>query len=75
VRKLQGGDEGSLTGKAKAEHANKGKQGIHSLPPINRQVFNHLQESRASLPVTVIWENTRHKSKCPLSLPTPSFYC
>jgi len=36
----------SFTGKAKAAHTGKAKQGTHSLP-ICRQVFNHLQESRA----------------------------
>jgi len=36
----------SLTGKAKATHASKAKEGIHSLLPIDRQVFSNLQESR-----------------------------
>ena len=30
-------------GKAKATHASKAEQGIHSLLPMDRQVFSHLQ--------------------------------
>jgi len=37
----------SLVGKAKDACENKAKQGIHSLLPIGRRVFSHLQESRA----------------------------
>ena len=51
-------------------HANKAKQGIHSLLPIGRQVFSHLQESRAPSRVTVTWEDKRHHAQCP----PPSFF-
>jgi len=47
VRQLVGRDKDSLISKAKAVHASKAKSGIHSLLPIGRQVFSHLQESRA----------------------------
>ena len=47
VRKLMGCDKDSLIGKAKATHSSKAKQGIHLPLPIGRQVFSHLQESRA----------------------------
>ena len=52
VRKLVGWDKDSLTGKAKAVHTRKAKQGICSLLPIVRQVCSHLQESRAPSRVT-----------------------
>jgi len=44
VKKLMGSDKDSSTGKAKATHARKAKQGIHLLLRINRQVFSQLQE-------------------------------
>jgi len=47
VRKLVGSDKDSLISKAKDAHACKAKQGIHSLLPVSRQGFSHLQESRA----------------------------
>jgi len=37
----------SLPGKAKVTHPNKVKEGIHSLLLIVRQVFSHIQETRA----------------------------
>jgi len=52
VRKLVGWDKHSLIGKAKTTHTSKSKEGIISLLPIGRQVFNHLQESRALSHVT-----------------------
>jgi len=45
--KLAGCNKDSLLGKAKAVHARKAKQAIHSILPIGRQLFSHLQESRA----------------------------
>jgi len=38
----------------------KAKQGIHSLPPIGRQMFIHSQENRAPSHVTVTWEDKCH---------------
>jgi len=71
VRKLTGSDKDSLTRKAKATHATKAKQGIHSLLPISRQGFSHLWESRAPSCRRVTWEDKRRHSEC---LP-PSFFC
>ena len=56
VRKLMGWDKDSLIGKAKATHTSKAKQGIHSLLPVGRQVFSHLQESRAPSLLMATWE-------------------
>ncbi|KAF1507314.1 Collagen type IV alpha-3-binding protein, partial [Megadyptes antipodes antipodes] len=42
----------------------KAKQGIHSLLPIGRQVFSHLQESRAPSCIRVTWEDKHRDSKC-----------
>jgi len=47
MQKLVGRNKDSLTGKAKAACVSKAKEGIHSLPPIGRQVFSRFQESRA----------------------------
>jgi len=71
-----GWDKDSLIAKAKAMQASKAKQGIHSLLPISRQVFNHVQESRAPSCIMVPWEGKRHPSKHP-TLPPPSsgFIC
>jgi len=68
-----GWDKNSSTGKAKAAHVSKAKQGIQSPLPISRQVFSHLQESRAPSRVTVTWENKLRNSKCPNVPPAPSF--
>lgn len=40
-------DKGNLLGEAKAAHASKGKEGIHLLFPIGRQVFRLFQASKA----------------------------
>ena len=45
--------------------ASKAKQGIHSPLPMGRQVFSHLQDSRAPSHVTVIWEDKCHRSEFP----------
>jgi len=70
VQKLEGWDNVSLIGKANAAHASKAKW-IHSLLPIGRQVFNHLQESRAQSRIMVTWEDKHHHSESP-PLPPPS---
>ena len=69
VWKFEGWDKDSLIGKAKAAHASKAKQGIHSLLLVGRQVFSQPQESRAPSRETVTWEEKRHHSECP---PLPS---
>jgi len=75
VRKLMGCNKGSVIGKGKATHTSKAKQGIHSLLPISRQVFSHLQESRAPSHRTVTWEDKCHNSECPpFSLLPPTLY-
>jgi len=53
-------DKDNLTGKAKAAHTSKTKQGIHSLLPISRQGFSHPQDSRAPSHITVTWEDKHH---------------
>ena len=58
VRKLIHWDKDSLIGKAKAVSTSKAKQEIDSPLPMGRQVFSHLQESRAPSHVTVTWEET-----------------
>lgn len=40
-------------GKAKAAHTSEAKYGIHSLLPTDRQVFSHIQNSRAPSRVMV----------------------
>jgi len=76
VRKLMGRDKDSLKGKEKDTHTSNGKQGIHSLLPVGRQVFRHLQESRAPPHVTVTWEDKCHNSEYPPLPPSsPRFYC
>ena len=74
VRKLVGWE--TSINKAKAAHASKAKQGIHSLLPISRQVFSHLQESRAVSCATITWEDKCHHSKCdPFLSSSPCFIC
>jgi len=63
--KLLGSDKDNSISKAKVPCISKAKEGIHSLLPISRQVFSHLQESRAPPHVKVTWENKHHHSKCP----------
>jgi len=61
---------------AKSVHASKAEQGIHSLLPIGRKVFSHLQQSRALSRVTATWEDKHHHSKVPLFPLLPAaFYC
>ena len=67
--KLMGWDENSLIGKAKAAHASKAKQGIHSLLPMDRQVFSHLQESRAPSDISYL-----ARQKPSLWMSPPSFF-
>jgi len=71
ARKLIGRQKDSLTGKAKATHASKAIQGIHSLLPIGRQVFSHLQEHRTPTFIIVTWQDKCHNSKCLPFLPLP----
>ena len=74
VRKLVGWDKDSFIGKAKATHTSKANQGIHSPLPMGRQVFSHLQESRAPAHVTVTWEDKCcHSKNPPLPPSSPSF--
>ena len=55
-------------------HVSKAKQRINSLLPIGRQVFSHLQESRAPSRVTVTWEDKHHHSeRPPIPSSSPSF--
>jgi len=73
---LMGWDKDSLIGKAKATCAIKAKQGIHSLLPIVRQVFNRPQDSRVPSRITITWEDEHHPFICvspPLVLLPPSF--
>lgn len=44
-----------LDRKMKVAYTNKEKQKIHSTLPMDRQVFNHLQENRTPSCVTVNW--------------------
>lgn len=60
---LVGLDKHSSKYKAKAKHASKPSQRIHSLLPMSREVF---QESRTPSHVTVIWID-KHHSKCHFS--------
>jgi len=46
-------------------HASEAKQGIHSLLPISRQMFSHLQESRAPSRLMLTWEDKCHHSDVP----------
>jgi len=62
-----GWDKDSLIDTARAAHRSEANQGIHSLLPIGRQVFSHLQESQAPSRVMVTWEDKRRHSECPLS--------
>jgi len=74
-----GGDKDSLIGKGKAMHTSKAKQDAYSLLPIDRQVFSHLQESRAPSHVAITWEGKHHHSECVcfafLPSSSPSFLC
>ena len=72
--KLKGWDKSNLIGKAIAMHASKAKQGINSCLPMGRQVFRHLQESRAPSCVTVAWEDKCHNDRCPPFLLLPPVY-
>lgn len=60
----------SLTGKAKATRSSKANQGINSLLPKDKQVFSHLQESRAPSSIMVTWEDKHHPSKLPICCPS-----
>jgi len=76
VRKLMGSDKGRLIGKAKAVGASKAKQGIHSLLPISRWVFSHLQQSRVASRIMVTSEDkTPALQMSPLPFSSPSFTC
>ena len=44
VRELVGWDKDSLIDTAEIVHESKANQGVHSLLPIGRQLFSHLQE-------------------------------
>ena len=63
--KLMGWDKNNLIGKAKAVHASKAKERIHSPLPMGRQVFGHPQENRAPSCVTVTREDKHHNAGCP----------
>ena len=75
-RKLGGWDKDNLIGKAEVTHANKANQRIHSLVLTGRQVFSHLQESRAPSCIMVTREDKHHNSEHP-QLPSSSlsFIC
>jgi len=72
VRKLMGWVKKIWKGKAKPMHTKEAKQGIRSLLPIGRQVFSHLQESRAPWRIAVTLEDKHCISKHRL-LPSSSF--
>lgn len=57
-----GSDEGSSLSKAKVVDTSKANQGIHSPLPMDRQVFDHPQESQAP----------SHGRKSALSQPKPA---
>lgn len=65
LRKLLGWDRDNLADKAEAAHMSKANQRIHSPLPIGRQVFSHLQDSRAQHFPVVPWEDKCWKSECP----------
>jgi len=71
MSKPMGQDKDSVTGKTKAPHSSKAKQGIHSLFSMGRQVFSYLQESRAPSRIAVTWEDKSHNSKRPSFLLLP----
>lgn len=58
--KIVGRHKDRLIGKEKAVHASKEKQEFKSVLPKGRQVFSHLQESRAPLHVMVTWDEKHH---------------
>lgn len=63
VRKLMGCDKYSLISKEIAMYTRKAKQRIHSPLPMVRQVFSHLQESRAPSCVMITLEDKYHNSE------------
>ena len=70
-----GWDKDSLLERVKAACKSKAKEGIRSLLPVSRQIFSHVQESRAPSRVMVTWEVKHHNSEWPRLLPSfPSFY-
>jgi len=73
VRTLMVWDQESSIGKAKAMYTSKVKEGINSLLPTGRQVFSHLQQSRAPSHATVTWEDKCHHSEHPCLRSFPSF--
>ena len=68
--KLQGWDKNNLIGKAKAMHASKAKQGIHSPTSHGQAGVQPSPGSRAPSRVMVTWEDKHHNAKCP----PPSFF-
>lgn len=70
LRKLMGRGQGNLIGKTKAVHTSKAKLRIHSPLPVGRQVFHHLQESRAPSLLKVIWEDKYHPYECSTFCPS-----
>lgn len=62
VRKLMDLVKDILIGKSIDLNTSKTKQIIHSQLPMGRQVFNHLQESKAPSYVMVIWEDKCYHS-------------
>lgn len=70
VRKLVGGDEDNLTGKAKSMHASKAEQGI----PMGREMLSHAQESWALSQVRVAWQEKHCHSEHPHFLLHPAVF-
>lgn len=67
AKRLEGWHSDSWVRKGKSP-VHKGNRGVHSLPPISRQVSGRFLEGRASAHVAVVWEDRPHNHLCPLFL-------
>lgn len=69
MRKLMGGHEDNLMGKGKSMHASKAKEGIHSPPPVGREMLSCPQESWALSHLRVARQEKHCHSEHPHFLP------
>lgn len=72
MRKLVGGDEDSLMGKAKSMHTSKAEEGMNSPPPMGREMPSCPQEGWALSHLRVAWQEKHCHSEHPHFLPHPA---
>lgn len=74
MRKLVGGDEDSLMGKAKSMHAGKAKERMNSPSPMGREMLSCPQEIWALSHLSVAWQEKHCHSEHPHFLLHPAVF-